>query len=94
MKKALTAVLLLILAGCEKRPEPAQSHAAINQVPSSRFSVTIDSEFRDELAYNKYRAIYLIKDNVTGAEYVGVSGVGISETGHHREGNSDREHEQ
>lgn len=57
------------------------------QVPTTttdaRVTVTRIGVFEDNLAYNERRGIYLIKDNQTGQEYVGVSGVGISEIGEH-----------
>lgn len=44
-------------------------------------------EFRDELAYENVRAIYVITDKDTGQEYIGLSGVGIVEVGRHGCGN-------
>lgn len=46
-----------------------------------RFVVTRVGVFRDDLAYHDRRGVYIIKDNTTGKEFVGVSGVGISELG-------------
>ena len=37
----------------------------------------------DDLAYTSARGIYLIRDNDTGKEYMGLSGVGVSELGSH-----------
>jgi hypothetical protein len=53
---------------------------------SGRFEVHIDSAFDDGLAYHGRRAIYIIKDTQTGIEYVGVSGIGVSELGSHAAG--------
>lgn len=47
---------------------------------SERFKVTRVSVIQDDLAYRNKRGIYVIIDNQTGKEYVGVSGIGISET--------------
>lgn len=41
------------------------------------------STFEDKLAYGNARSIYIIRDLQSGKEYVGVSGVGISELGSH-----------
>lgn len=55
---------------------------------TERISVTRVGVFRDDTAYNSRRSIYVIVDRKTGKEYIGVSGVGISETGSHRAGKS------
>jgi len=41
------------------------------------------SEFRDALAYDNWRGVYLIQDKQTGQEYIGISGIGISEISSH-----------
>jgi len=53
---------------------------------SNRFSVELLNTFDDHLAYGDERGIYLIRDKKTGQEYLGVSGIGISELGSHRSG--------
>ena len=55
---------------------------------TERISVTRVGVFRDDTAYNSRRSVYVIIDNKTGKEYIGVSGVGISETGSHSTGKS------
>jgi hypothetical protein len=40
----------------------------------------------DELAYYKRRGLYLIRDTKTGQEFIGLSGVGVSELGRHPSG--------
>ena len=47
----------------------------------------------DDLAYNDERGIYIIKDDKTGVEYIGVSGIGISEAGSYFVGKSTSEYE-
>lgn len=42
--------------------------------------------FRDSLAYSEMRGIYIISDNETGKEFIGISGIGISEVGSHTNG--------
>lgn len=58
------------------------------EVQSDRFKVKRVAVFEDASAYNSKRSIFIITDTKTGAEYVGVSGVGISELGSHRCGKS------
>lgn len=51
-----------------------------------RFSVVRVGVFEDPIAYDQIRSIYLISDAQTGREFVGVSGIGIAETGSHAAG--------
>ena len=71
----------LSLAGCENQVPPPKKIATLER--SERFQVDRVSIFEDLLAYGDKRAIYVIRDLQTGKEYVGVSGVGISEIGSH-----------
>jgi hypothetical protein len=107
MKKTILALAaLLALAGCEEHSpasiplrkltaesveiEPKQQ--AI--VPGSgRFDVQRADVFRDDLAYADKRGIYILTDRETGKEYVGISGIGISELGSHKAGKSTRSDE-
>jgi hypothetical protein len=57
-------------------PPPAQKAAP--QAPD-RFTVTRVQVVRDTSAYGNERGVYIIKDAETGAEFVGLSGVGIVE---------------
>lgn len=84
--KLLAAVSLLLMAGCDNGPEPAKSEMGLASQLSAgadRITVTKLSEFRDGLAYNDWRGVYLVKDKQTGQEWVGISGIGISEVGSH-----------
>lgn len=93
--------LLLFLAGCAPDPDtPMQttSPAAHNQpemkpAVGTRFTVTRVGVFRDTIAYENVRGIYVVTDNQTGTEYVGISGVGIAETGRHSAGKTSVEDE-
>lgn len=58
-----------------------------------RFTVTRVCVFTDRLAYNSRRAIYLLTDNKTGQEFVGISGVGIAELGEHQAGKTEKKDE-
>lgn len=79
-------VALFMLTACDRGPEPAKSTMAVSSQLSSdadRIKVTKMSEFRDTLAYDNWRGVYLIQDQQTGEEYIGISGIGISEVGSH-----------
>ncbi|MHA1180944.1 hypothetical protein [Enterobacter ludwigii] len=85
-KICLLISAILPLSACDNGPEPARSTMAVSSQLSSdadRIKVTKMSEFRDELAYDNWRGVYLIQDKQTGREYIGVSGIGISEVGSH-----------
>lgn len=82
----VTAALSLTACG----PEPTQEmfeqtrnakSVAVEQNP--RVLVSRIGVFRDDLAYHDKRGIYLIKDTLTGLEFIGISGVGITEVGRH-----------
>jgi hypothetical protein len=53
---------------------------------NDRIEVTRIGVFQDSLAYNSRRGVYVIRDKQTGREYIGISGVGISEVGSHSSG--------
>lgn len=60
---------------------PMQLLQAHDRVSIERIGV-----IEDDLAYSKRRGIYIITDKKTGKEFIGVSGVGISETSSHLAG--------
>lgn len=66
-------------------PEEAQSRT---RAESERFVVERADVFRDALAYDGKRGIYVIRDKQTGREFIGVSGVGVAEIGSHSCGKS------
>lgn len=85
------SLLTAMLAGC--RPDPdmpmRQQSAASNAVAAQdnrRITVTRIGVFKDDLAYNSRRGVYSIIDTKTGKEYIGISGIGIQETGSHAAG--------
>lgn len=88
MKKVFALMILAALAGCEPtqdsiqrgRPEP------ISYKSNDRFKVERVGVFADGLAYGEKRGIYVITDTETNQEFVGVSGVGISEVASHQVG--------
>lgn len=94
---ALCSLAALALAGCTPAPDtpmqttsPAEhNEPEMKPAVGARFSVTRVGVFEDTLAYSNKRGIYVVVDNQTGKEYVGISGVGISELGHHGRGAED-----
>ena len=59
---------------------------AIGATDDVRVEVVRVGMFRDMIAYNGTRGVYVIRDKKTGREFIGVSGVGIAETGSHLAG--------
>lgn len=88
----VTFCVLLALTACERAPNSIEQYAQRNNAPyapavnSNRVKVTRISVFQDDLAYGNNRGVYLIQDTVTGQEFIGVSGIGISETWSHMVG--------
>lgn len=88
LKLIFALALLGTLAGCEVDEGVKQSQNAkqVTILSSDRFKIERVSIFRDRLAYGTERGVYVITDTETGQEFVGVSGVGISELGVHKSG--------
>lgn len=86
----ITLAAALFLCGCEpqNKPQPVAQDVDMPQPieGKARFQVSIVGQFADDFAYRGRRGIYIIKDTETGAEYLGVSGVGVSEVGSHTTG--------
>ncbi|MGL5280533.1 MAG: hypothetical protein ACRC8W_02035 [Plesiomonas shigelloides] len=83
---ALIVALTIALTGCDNAtrvPSEQRHNVQVNTIESGRVTVRKISEFRDTLAYDDYRGVYIITDKDTGREYIGVSGIGISEIGSH-----------
>lgn len=76
-----------VFFGNDPNPSP-QIQKIISSSQSNRVTVEEISRFEDFDAYRGVRKIFIIRDNKTGIEYIGVSGVGISETGSHQAGKS------
>lgn len=82
------AILLLLLAGCRPAPnmqmyDQANNADSVLIQDNQRVKVTRIGVFKDNLAYDGRRGVYLIKDEQTGHEFIGLSGVGISQIGDH-----------
>ncbi len=89
MWKALTLAAATLLAACGPDPDMAmqtrQPLAATAAPVSEGDRVTVEriGVFRDDLAYNERRGVYVIRDKASGREFIGVSGIGITEVGSH-----------
>lgn len=83
---------VLLLASCDE-PDTTSQFEPVEMTPDhavegNRFEVRFVQKVRDSIAYHGERGVYVIIDRETGKEYVGLSGVGISETGRHQVGKS------
>ena len=76
------------IAGCEESKDSTQLRMAepITYKSNGRFKVERVGVFFDNLAYDDKRGIYVITDTETNQEFVGVSGIGISELASHQSG--------
>lgn len=88
-----SALMLAAIAvsGCEGSDSTpvikVQSGATVRETqPDARVEVEVVGTFADAYAYNGRRIVYVVRDKKTGKEFVGVSGVGIAETGVHISG--------
>lgn len=88
MKKVFALMIFAALSGCEPTPDSIQRNNAesISYKTNERFKVERVGVFADGLAYGSKRGIYIITDKETNQEFVGVSGVGISEVASHQTG--------
>jgi hypothetical protein len=83
--KAAAIAFASIVSGCGPSPDTKISVEPPIQ-SSGRISVTRIGVADDPIAYGHRRGIYIITDSKTGKEFIGVSGIGISETGSHSNG--------
>lgn len=77
-----------LCAACGPKPTmplavPEQLEAVGPSGQPGRVTVERIGVFKDDLAYGDRRGVYIIRDTQTGREYIGVSGIGISELGSH-----------
>lgn len=80
-------ITVLTFMGCS---EPANHPMSTPAHSDGRFQITRVAVIEDSLAYGDRRGVYVIRDTKTGKEYVGVSGVGIADTGDHQAGKNAR----
>lgn len=81
-KFLLAALAAVFLTACQ----PAATQPMNKVVGTERISVERIGVFEDDLAYMSRRGVYLIKDSETGQEFIGISGVGITERATHQSG--------
>ena len=83
----IAASLALFSSGCSRREftEPLEE-VQVSSNSQGRVVVERVGVVADPLAYNGMRGVYVIRDTKTGQEFIGVSGVGISEAGSHQSG--------
>jgi hypothetical protein len=82
MKSKMIIAAVVLASGCTKATDPMPAATtSTGRVTIERIGVVADS-----LAYGERRGIYVITDHQTGNEFIGVSGVGITETGSHPSG--------
>ena len=75
----------ILMLGCGQPPsESTPPNMEINAT-NGRVSIQRIMVFEDDIAYGDKRGIYIIRDHVTNKEFIGVSGIGISDIGAHVE---------
>jgi len=80
-------VLLAASDGCESPPDPTKTEVKEpGEAAGTRVTVEKIGWFEDKSAYKGWRRIYLFTDTATGKQYLGVTGVGVSEAGQHKSG--------
>lgn len=86
----IALTLAFIFSGCESASSkyPSVSGQVYKEEPkiisnTSEFDLVKKQSFFDDDAYSQVRSVYVLKDKTTGKEYIGVSGIGISERGSH-----------
>lgn len=72
---------------------PLEKNSEMPTNNTSRYKVKMVATFEDDIAYGNKRGIYEITDTQTGKVYLGVSGIGITETGSHSQDKSTVEDE-
>lgn len=89
--KVFIFLAALVLPGCKPEATMPMYEQVVTPprdgaFPGNRFKVERVGLFKDDLAYDGHRGIYIITDTKTGQELVGLSGIGISELGSHKSG--------
>lgn len=89
MRTNLLMLVLLCCVGCHPLAPPITDNmvgATGADEDNHRVKVRRIDVIEDWTAYQNRRGIYVITDTKTGKEYIGVSGIGITETGTHSAG--------
>ena len=79
----IIGVIVSIVYSIKTDPKSTIEMKDVCDAKECRFKVDMVAKFDDNLAYDGIRGIYVIVDKQTKKEYVGVSGIGISELGSH-----------
>lgn len=82
-KAFVVAMFCAALAGCGPDPTMQMQTEGAGTLSNADWEVTRAAVFKDDLAYNDRRGVYVITDKRTGRQYIGVSGVGVAEVGRH-----------
>ena len=86
----VAGLITMIIVGCENQNLPSVGEGYNQPVTIQRaplhFRLENVQSFNDNDAYSNIRSVYILKDLETGKEYIGVSGIGISERGSHSSG--------
>jgi hypothetical protein len=72
----IICIFSLFIVSCQTKEQPINS---TNKQQNERFLVRFVQAIEDTEAPFDRRKIYIIKDKVTKKEYIGITGVGISE---------------
>lgn len=83
MKKTFLTIALISLVGCGRKVDTPMADQVLKKGSAPRIEVTRIGVIEDDIAYGSNRGIYVIKDTKTGQEFIGVSGIGITETSAH-----------
>lgn len=75
-----------LIVACAPDPDTQMNIQQPSQLSNGDVQVTRIGVIKDNIAYGDIRGIYRIVDTKTGKEFIGVSGVGIAETGSHSTG--------
>lgn len=95
---AFVALIGLAIYAVSREPvqqaQPVPDHATVVIQPpkDGGWTVTLECEFDDSLTYSGHHRIYRIR-NKDGTELIGITGIGIQESGSHRSGKVQVEHE-
>jgi len=84
MRYLLLAALLC--SSCVPDDTQAKVTVPAPSAPAGRFTLVLVEKVHDYLAYADERGIYILTDTKTGEQFVGVSGIGITELGRHQTG--------
>lgn len=89
MRKFLALGIAALLSACSPEPDMQMQYRqrlkadAVPVTDGTLVTVERIGVFKDDLAYQERRGVYVIRDNATGREFIGVSGIGITEVGTH-----------